>query len=84
MNESREREEGLVKWFDNNKGFGFILSPKEEDVFVHYRSIEGKGYKTLLEGEKVSYLQIRTDKGWSAAEVCRLNAPIDNDTEAHY
>ena len=48
---------GTVKWFDNAKGFGFILNPDGEDVFVHYRSIQREGYKTLSEGEQVEFLQ---------------------------
>jgi len=43
---------GTVKWFDNAKGYGFIVNDAGEDVFVHYRSIEGDGYKTLAEGRK--------------------------------
>lgn len=60
---------GTVKWFDNAKGFGFIVNDAGEDVFVHYRSIEGEGYKTLAEGQQVEYIQTTSDKGWQAAEV---------------
>ena len=63
---------GTVKWFDNAKGYGFIVNDAGEDVFVHYRSIEGDGYKTLAEGQQVEYLQTKSDKGWQAAEVTRL------------
>lgn len=69
---------GKVKWFDNAKGYGFILNADEEDVFVHYRSIMGEGYKSLNEGEEVEFLQTRSDKGWQAAEVERLMAGNDN------
>lgn len=65
---------GKVKWFDNAKGYGFILNAEEEDVFVHYRSIMGDGYKSLNEGEEVEFIQTRSDKGWQAAEVERLMA----------
>lgn len=64
---------GKVKWFDNAKGFGFILNDDNEDVFVHYRSIMGDGYKSLNEGEEVKYIQTKSDKGWQAAEVERLS-----------
>lgn len=57
-----------VKWFDNAKGYGFLDGP-DGDVFVHYRAILGEGYKTLTEGQQVEYLQVKSDKGWSAEEV---------------
>jgi len=68
-----EKSVGEVKWFNNAKGFGFIVNDDGEDVFVHYRSIEGEGFKSLTEGESVEYLQVRSDKGWQAAEVRRLS-----------
>ena len=64
---------GKVKWFDNAKGYGFILNEDSEDVFVHYRSIMGDGYKSLNEGEEVEFIQTRSEKGWQAAEVERLS-----------
>ncbi len=64
---------GRVKWFDNAKGYGFILNENEEDVFVHYRAIMGEGYKSLNEGEEVEFIQTRSEKGWQAAEVDRLS-----------
>ena len=67
-----EKSVGTVKWSDNAKGFGFIVNDDGEDVFVHYRSIEGDGYKTLAEGQQVEYLQTKSEKGWQAAEVIRL------------
>ena len=57
-----DKADGTVKWFDNEKGFGFILNEAGEDVFVHYRSIEGEGYKTLAEGEQVEYVQKKVTK----------------------
>lgn len=63
---------GTVKWFDNAKGYGFIVNAEGEDVFVHYRSIIGDGYKTLSEGEQVEYIQTKSDKGWQAAEVAKV------------
>ena len=66
---SNQKSTGTVKWFDNAKGFGFILNETGEDVFVHYRAIIGEGYKTLSEGDQVEFVQFRSDKGWQAAEV---------------
>ena len=66
------KQQGTVKFFDNAKGYGFIINEGGEDVFVHYRSIQGEGYKTLTEGEQVNFLQIKSEKGWQAAEVERL------------
>lgn len=64
-----DRKNGTVKWFDNAKGYGFIVSPDGEDVFVHYNAIVGDGYKSLAEGQKVEYVAVRGDKGWQASEV---------------
>ena len=57
-----------VKWFDTNKGFGFINGP-DGDVFVHYRNLLQDGYKKLSEGDQVEFVQVKSDRGWSAAEV---------------
>ena len=62
---------GKVKWFDNKKGFGFILHESGKDVFVHYSSIQGKGYKTLAEGEVVNFDIVESTKGWKAQNVQR-------------
>ena len=65
---------GIVKWFDNAKGYGFLRADDSltEDVFVHYRSIMGEGYKQLTEGEQVEFLAVRSEKGWQAAEVVKI------------
>jgi CspA family cold shock protein len=64
------KQTGTVKWFDNAKGFGFLISENvTEDVFVHYRSILVDGYKTLREGQVVEFLLTRGEKGYQAAEV---------------
>ena len=61
---------GTVKWFNESKGFGFI-APKDglEDVFVHYSSIQGAGFKTLAEGQAVTYESERGPKGLEAVNV---------------
>lgn len=64
-----DRQQGTVKWFDNAKGYGFIVSPEGEDVFVHYRVIQGEGYRSLSEGQQVEFVASQGDKGWQASEV---------------
>ena len=58
---------GTIKWFNNEKGYGFING--KEDIFVHYTSIKIDGYRTLSEGEEVEYKLIKTDKGLQAIDV---------------
>lgn len=58
-----------VKWFDNVKGYGFIESADGQDIFVHYKQIEGSGYKTLKEGQKVEFELTKCDKGPVATNV---------------
>lgn len=60
---------GNVKWFDRKKGYGFIVGPNGEDVFVHYSSIMGDGFRSLRDGEKVEYELLQTDKGLQATDV---------------
>lgn len=64
-----ERVEGTVKWFNSTKGFGFISQEGGEDVFVHFQSIIGEGYKTLEEGQKVEFTIGKGEKGLQANEV---------------
>ena len=65
-----ERSNGTVKWFNAEKGFGFISQENGgDDVFVHFRSIVGEGYKTLNEGQKVSFDTEQSQKGLQAANV---------------
>lgn len=69
---SNSKSTGTVKWFNNDKGYGFLLNESAEDVFVHYRAIMAEGYKQLNEGELVNFIQVRSEKGWQAAEVERV------------
>lgn len=64
-----ERIQGTVKWFNSSKGYGFISQENGEDVFVHYKSIIGEGYKTLNENDKVEFVVTEGQKGPQAAEV---------------
>ncbi|MCK5738492.1 cold-shock protein [bacterium] len=60
---------GTVKWFNGSKGYGFITRDEGDDVFVHFRAIEGDGYKTLEEGQKVEFEVEEGPKGLQAANV---------------
>lgn len=64
--------EGEVKWFDPRKGFGFIVGPEGQDIFAHYTVIEGDGFRVLRDGCKVKYSAERTDRGWKATRVERI------------
>jgi len=63
---------GRVKWFDAQKGYGFIEREGEEDVFVHYSAIQEEGYKTLDDGEEVEFDVVQGDRGPQAANVVRI------------
>lgn len=63
------REVGTVKWFNAAKGFGFITRENGDDVFVHFRSIQGKGHRSLGEGQRVAFEVTDGDKGLQAVEV---------------
>ena len=60
---------GRVKWFNNDKGYGFIDFKENEDIFVHYSAIDKEGYKTLSEGQLVEFKLIETSKGYQAINV---------------
>ena len=60
---------GKVKWFNNEKGYGFIEYKEDEDIFVHYSAIRQDGYKTLSEGQRVEFDLIETPKGLQAVNV---------------
>lgn len=64
--------EGKVKWFNEKKGFGFIESDEGGDVFVHYSAIQGSGFRTLYEGQRISFDVEQGDKGPSAVNVTVL------------
>lgn len=63
---------GVVKWFNDAKGFGFIEQENGEDVFVHFSSIQGDGFKSLAEGQKVSFDIVQGAKGLQAANVTKM------------
>ena len=65
--------EGTVKWFNPRKGYGFLLTPEGKDVFVHYASISGNGYKTLVEGDTVIFDVVDGEKGLRAENVVAKN-----------
>lgn len=64
------RETGTVKWFNAAKGFGFITRDNGEEIFVHFRSIQGKGHRSLGEGQTVIFEVAEGDKGLQAVNVC--------------
>ena len=64
-----EREVGIVKWFSDSKGYGFISRENGEDLFVHYTEITGEGFRTLDEGQRVEYSVEETEKGLQASNV---------------
>ncbi len=67
---------GQVKWFDPKKGYGFILGPSGQDVFVHYSQIQGDGFRSLKDGEEVDYELIQGEKGYQARTVTRVGAGV--------
>ena len=64
-----ERQTGTVKWFNAAKGFGFIARENADDVFVHFRAINGEGYRSLTEGQKVDFAVVQGQKGLQAEDV---------------
>jgi cold shock protein len=68
----RNMQNGKVKWFNNEKGYGFIEVEGGDDVFVHFTAIQGEGFKTLEEGQKVSFEIVEGARGPQAANVVKL------------
>jgi len=71
--------DGKVKWFNPRKGYGFIATEDGRDIFVHYSSISGDGYKTLAEGEPVTFEVVEGDKGLRAENVTAKSAPDEKE-----
>jgi len=71
--------DGKVKWFNPRKGFGFIATADGRDIFVHYSSISGDGYKTLVEGDPVTFDIVEGEKGLRAENVIAQSAPESKD-----
>jgi cold shock protein len=68
-----KRIRGIVQWFNNSKGYGFIKGADGEDVFVHYSSIQIEGFRSLNEGEEVEYERVKGEKGWQGINVVRVS-----------
>ena len=67
---------GKVKWFNNDKGYGFIDDKEGDDIFVHYSTILSDGFKTLVEGQYVEFELVRTDKGLQAKNVVEIKTAL--------
>ena len=63
------RQSGVVKWFNDEKGYGFITPQSGDDLFVHFKAIQADGFKTLKEGQAVTFVATRGQKGMQAAQV---------------
>lgn len=69
-----ERVSGVVKWFDDKKGYGFLTREGEKDVFVHYSAIQGEGYRKLEDGQAVEFVLVEGKKGLEAAELVLIDS----------
>ncbi len=72
LEKDQQMVEGRVKWFNDSKGYGFIEADSGHDVFVHHSAIQGEGFRTLSEGERVSFAEEKGTKGPSATNVTKL------------
>jgi len=70
-----EKETGTVKWFNNSKGYGFIARESGDDVFVHHSAIEGEGFHSLSEGQRVEFSVEKGPKGLQATHVRATESP---------
>ena len=68
-----DRIRGIVKWFNNAKGYGFLGRDAGPDVFIHYSAISGEGYRSLQEGDKVEFEIVQGQKGPQAANVSKIS-----------
>jgi CspA family cold shock protein len=68
--------EGTVKWFNQRRGYGFISAPDGREIFVHYSDIAGHGFKTLVQGEQVTFEIVQGQKGLRAENVVQKSAPV--------
>ena len=66
------REQGIVKWFNNEKGYGFISRDAGDDIFVHHSAIQGVGFKSLNEGDKIEFDVAKGPKGLQAQNVVKM------------
>lgn len=66
------RQTAVVKWFDSERGIGFLIGTDDQDIFVHYSDIEGTGWRSLKQGQQVEFLPVTTDRGPAAKEVTAL------------
>ena len=71
-------KKGTVKWFDDSKGYGFLRTDEvDEDIFVHYSSVQAEGFRSLTKGEQVQFEIVQGDKGFKAENVVRVSAPTE-------
>lgn len=76
-----DRETGTVKWFNNKKGYGFIVREQGEDIFVHYTSIKSEGFRSLEEGQKVEFSVGEGAKGPQAQDVTVINQEAQQEAQ---
>ena len=67
-----DREVGIVKWFNGTKGYGFITRENGDDIFVHFSSIRGEGYRSLNDGQRVEFVVAQGEKGLQAQDVVAI------------
>ena len=73
-----DRETGTVKWFNDAKGFGFISRENGEDVFVHFRAIQTQGFKSLKEGQKVTFTVVQDGSRWAVRNTGTVGSTMNN------